>query len=218
MYLPLTLTTSIKGDSLTNMSGKSLSRVCSIEGCTNKHWGLGWCAKHYQRFKKYGNPLTNILNTTPENFWPRISKDGPIMPHMTTPCWEWQGYCHAKYGYGQVSFENKLWHTHRLAYFFTTGIRPTLFVLHECDNRKCCNPAHLREGTNDDNIADMIKRGRKPRGEDTPNATITENQVRRLKSLVADGARLIDAAKECEVKYYIALQINRGHSWKHVLV
>jgi len=30
---------------------------CTIEGCNNKHMGLGLCAKHYARFKKYGDPL-----------------------------------------------------------------------------------------------------------------------------------------------------------------
>lgn len=30
-------------------------RKCLI--CDNKHKGLGYCDKHYQRFKKYGDPL-----------------------------------------------------------------------------------------------------------------------------------------------------------------
>ncbi len=171
---------------------------------------------HYQRFKKHGNPLTNILNTTPETFWARVDRDGPTMPHMDTPCWEWTGYCN--HGYGQLSFESRLWHAHQLAYMFSTGIRPTLHVLHECDNRKCCNPLHLREGTNNDNIADAIKRNRKPRGEDTPNATVTERQVRNLKVLLNQGVRLVDAAKQCDMKYYIALHIRLGHSWKHVQI
>lgn len=32
-------------------------KVCSIPGCTNKHKGLGFCSRHYQAFKKTGNPL-----------------------------------------------------------------------------------------------------------------------------------------------------------------
>lgn len=31
------------------------SRTCSI--CDKPHKGLGYCSKHYQRFKKWGNPL-----------------------------------------------------------------------------------------------------------------------------------------------------------------
>jgi hypothetical protein len=31
-------------------------RTCSIEGCGNIHRTKGWCAKHYQRWFKYGDP------------------------------------------------------------------------------------------------------------------------------------------------------------------
>ena len=31
--------------------------ICKVESCNTKMKGLGYCEKHYQRFKKYGNPL-----------------------------------------------------------------------------------------------------------------------------------------------------------------
>ena len=36
------------------MSNKN---TCKIDGCENKHHSLGYCQKHYRRFKKYGDPL-----------------------------------------------------------------------------------------------------------------------------------------------------------------
>ena len=30
--------------------------TCTVEDCTNKHFGKGYCEKHYTRVKKYGNP------------------------------------------------------------------------------------------------------------------------------------------------------------------
>ncbi len=33
-----------------------LMKLCSVEGCTNKHSGHGYCDKHLRRFKKYGTP------------------------------------------------------------------------------------------------------------------------------------------------------------------
>lgn len=32
-------------------------KLCSIVNCPNKHCSLGYCADHYRRFKKYGDPL-----------------------------------------------------------------------------------------------------------------------------------------------------------------
>lgn len=31
--------------------------TCAIDGCNGKYKGLGYCTKHYQRFKKYKDPL-----------------------------------------------------------------------------------------------------------------------------------------------------------------
>ncbi len=33
------------------------SRLCSIPDCNKPHYGRGYCSAHYERFKKYGNPL-----------------------------------------------------------------------------------------------------------------------------------------------------------------
>ena len=32
-------------------------RLCSVDGCKSKHSGKGFCAHHYRKYKKYGNPL-----------------------------------------------------------------------------------------------------------------------------------------------------------------
>ena len=31
-------------------------RLCSVEGCNKKHYGRGYCANHYQLWRKYGTP------------------------------------------------------------------------------------------------------------------------------------------------------------------
>lgn len=31
-------------------------RTCSIEDCRNRHFGRGWCEKHYNRWRKTGDP------------------------------------------------------------------------------------------------------------------------------------------------------------------
>jgi len=36
---------------------KGTRAICSIEGCENIVMGWGYCSTHYQRFRKYGDPL-----------------------------------------------------------------------------------------------------------------------------------------------------------------
>ncbi len=35
-----------------------MARVCTIEGCGLPHLARGWCNKHYERWRRYGNPNT----------------------------------------------------------------------------------------------------------------------------------------------------------------
>lgn len=80
-------------------------------------------------------------------------------------CWEWQGSLNPK-GYGQLNDRGVIRKVHRVAYEMFIGPIPDgLGVLHSCDNRKCANPAHLRAGTNADNVADRVARKRCARGE-----------------------------------------------------
>lgn len=69
------------------------------------------------------------------------------------------GYCYISLG-GRQGPKPRV---HRLVYGVVCGRMPTedILVLHECDNRRCINPAHLFGGTYQDNTDDMIAKGRK---------------------------------------------------------
>lgn len=87
-------------------------------------------------------------------FWSKVEK--------TDGCWEWKASLFKTTGYGQFALTSTKPETsHRMAYKLTCGdIQDGLFVLHKCDNRKCCNPAHLFLGTQKNNIDDMCQKGR----------------------------------------------------------
>jgi hypothetical protein len=89
-----------------------------------------------------------------------------IIIDTTTNCWEYQGGKN-NLGYGLMRDGKKMRTAHRVSYeeHSQTKIPSHLIVMHSCDNPCCVNPAHLSLGTRQDNMQDMVNKGRaKPYG------------------------------------------------------
>jgi HNH endonuclease len=76
-------------------------------------------------------------------------------------CWIWNKSCQTS-GYGDFRLKGKHYLAHRASYeAFNGEISKGLHVLHKCDIPQCVNPKHLFLGTNLDNIADSVSKGRR---------------------------------------------------------
>jgi hypothetical protein len=86
-----------------------------------------------------------------------------VGPTTAAGCVLWIG-CTNDDGYGLIGSGTSKGHNslaHRLAYEIHIGPIPDgILVLHSCDNPPCINVAHLFLGTQGDNIADMLAKGR----------------------------------------------------------
>lgn len=92
-------------------------------------------------------------------------------------CWPWLRRLDRD-GYGQFWLEGRVQRSHRVA-LLLSGKSPAEEALHTCDNRACCNPAHLRDGTQAENMTDMHVKGRGK----APDRKLDEAQRAELRAL-----------------------------------
>lgn len=149
-----------------------------------------------------------MRRTTPESFFAKLVQRGE--------CWEWPGPLR-KDGYVQTTCQGKHRFVHRIAYEFAYGpIPPGLSVCHKCDNRACARPDHLFVGTQFDNMADCVAKGRRTtiRGEAHYKARLTLEDVLEIRrAYKEDGVTQKElAVRFCVGQAHIS-SIVRGKAW-----
>ena len=149
-----------------------------------------------------------------KRFWARVTKAG------IDECWLWTGGKNI-YGYGMLRTERLAARkgAHRFSWEMHNGPIPEgMQVLHRCDVRNCVNPAHLFLGTNEENTADKVAKGRQrgPRGENQPFARLTEAQVRQIRELHGNGLSNGAIGQHFGVGAEAISKIIRRVNWKHV--
>ena len=131
-------------------------------------------------------PARLATGVAPETWLDRPC-DNPDCPHvqeplpsvvLDQPCSEWAGATYPA-GYGRTTDGRR---AHRVAWEEANGPIPDgMVVMHKCDNPICVEVAHLEVGTNADNTADMIAKGRqrtgRHRGEVNPTNQLSESDV-----------------------------------------
>lgn len=149
-----------------------------------------------------------------ERFWLQVQKAAP------DECWTWVGALRG--GYGVIGVPRPGLHhqqkiVHRVSWEMHFGPIPDgLCVLHRCDNPPCVNPAHLFLGTNSDNVADMIAKGRHKHGDGMAGAVLSAVEVKEARALYSQGASLSDLSRKFNVNYETIKSAVKRFTWKSV--
>lgn len=147
--------------------------MCAVAGCgapVGPRGARGWCPRHYQRWRRHGNPLAKrppgvSRRSVDELFWTKVNLHGPVpvdAPELG-PCWVWTGATRGGYGAFNVpatpTQPRRRVEAHRWAYQRHVGPIPAgrelAHLCHaadvehcdggpECPHRACVNyQAHL---------------------------------------------------------------------------
>lgn len=161
---------------------------------------------------RYRPPTQNVPLPSKEWFMDRIT------PEPNTGCWLWlRGMI--KGGYGVVFKGSRSGrYAHRVSYELFVGPIPDgIIVCHKCDTPLCCNPRHLFLGTVEDNMQDMVRKGRaaKPANFTAYEKKLDEQKVIEIRKR-AEYTPLRKLAREYNVSPTAIRCVVRRVTWRSV--
>lgn len=150
-----------------------------------------------------------MRGTIEDRFWAKVQK--------TNGCWLWTGAKRQGYGALARTRADGPVYAHRFAWEIHNGTIPSgMWVLHRCDVRACVRPDHLWLGSQQENNADCVAKGRNARGEARGFNKLNEQQVRAIRVLYDSGWRPRDIAPLFGVTDSNVKMIGRRIRWQHL--
>lgn len=194
--------------------------MCAIDGCNRAVSSRGWCKRHYEIWRRHGNPERQVrtYNGRGRNGEPLADRLNRKSRDTETGCREWTGWCDDG-GYGRVAVDRRMRAAHIAAWEIANGrtVPNGMVVRHTCDNPPCINPEHLILGTQQQNVADMHDRGRCDRsGERNNSAKLTAESVQAIRAKHAVGVRINDLSREYGISTSQVKNIINRKQWRKV--
>lgn len=126
-----------------------MNNRCSMDGCDRVHNARGFCRRHYDSWRTYGDPMAvrRIKYSAPEEAF-----EARTEPIVADPgCTVWTGAITGD-GYGNLWDGTRMVRAHRYAWERVNGPIPSDMVIdHICWERSCVNVDHLRLATQQQN-------------------------------------------------------------------
>ena len=191
-------------------------KACAALGCANNadrsaDGKRGYCCKHYQRIRKFGDP--HVVNKTPSpaQDWLDAHKtyDGD-------DCLKWP-FSIGKDGYGRAHARGgTLTTASRLMCLNAHGAPPSPNheAAHSCGhgNQACVNPKHLYWATPTTNQRDRATHGTTNRGSRQGSSKLTEADVTHIREMIGKHSQKVIAA-QFGVKPHAISSIKIGRRW-----
>ena len=116
--------------------------------CPNRVVSLGYCSKHYTRYRKYGDTNVVKVQGIPATD-PILRFESKYLVDEVTGCWMWTGAANGN-GWPTISLKGKAVMAHRFSYETYVGPIPSGHsVTRSCNHEACVNPEHLTLISND---------------------------------------------------------------------
>ncbi|MEV5930933.1 helix-turn-helix domain-containing protein [Streptomyces cellulosae] len=148
----------------------------------------------------------------------RFRPKGALLAFLQSAAHATTDECIIVTGYSErpkIEYQGTMMWCSRAVWFMAHGNPGRLWVLHTCHrgDEGCVNIRHLYLGDSKRNVVDRDDAGRTVRGEDQRGARLTEDDVRKIRELLADDWTQTAAAKEFGVSPRTVSDIARGRRW-----
>lgn len=194
--------------------------TCKIETCDREAHTRGWCATHYRRVMRRGDAGESVaFSGTAKTIEQRLGEKSTYVPFCG--CRLWFG-ASVPQGYGVTHFNHRQQYAHRVAWQVERGPIPEgLLVLHKCDTPACINVDHLFLGTDADNRADMMNKGRSnpARGDNAGKSKLTAEIVKEIRAIYKPYDREFGGgalAKKYGVSPSTVTEVVNNRYWSHI--
>lgn len=187
--------------------------ACSVDGCDRTAVAKGMCDKHYRRMLRHG--ATECSRHVGEG--DEVARFHQKYVKHENGCWLWiagtrpnsKGVLYGRHCLDDGGSEG----AHRFSYRVHKGDPAGLLVCHTCDTPLCVNPEHLFLGTHNDNMADMVAKGRSDKSRGAAKwgrAKLTEFQAAIIRG---SGLTQQDLAAAYGVAQTTVSRVRRGESY-----